>query len=429
MNFRHAFPPALTALAASAILLTACGNVGGAAAGSGSNSASLRVGTLSGYEDFQTPQTQYSKLHSGVSFQDSQSPSNTYQAVTSAQLNAGTAPDIIDVWGGAGNAMAVGQLAPKNELANLSSQPWATSEPTIVKDDLTVKGKLYAQASYVLPTGIVYNRTLAKTLGVTPPETFGQLLSFCRAVSAKGITPIALGNQTGSENELIPGQIADDLIYSQDPSWPSQVQSGQASFSGNSLWNKALFTAITDYSQMNDAKCFESDSTGVSADEAYQMVATNKALGIDIFTNAIPGITADDPSIQLGTFSVPADNDPAHTWVTGDLGFAGAINAKSANVKAAESYLDYLATPAVSAASAKANYGLSTNPGVKASGSSVLSGFTGPYQAGRFALFPSNYYPNYNVKLTMIAQMENLLSGATTIPKAMSAIEASYGGK
>jgi raffinose/stachyose/melibiose transport system substrate-binding protein len=428
MKSRRVFLSTCVAVAASSVLIAACGNAGGAAAGSG-GSVSLRVGTLSGYTDFETPQTPFSKAHPGVSFQDSQSPSNTYQAVTAAQLNAGTAPDIIDVWGGAGNAMAVGQLVPKNELLDLSSQSWASKEPTIVKDDLTVDGKLYAQASYVLPTGIVYNTSLEKSLGVTVPTTFSQLLSFCRTVSAKGVTPIELGNQTGSENELIPGQIADDLIYSTDSSWPSQVQAGTQSFSGNSLWEKSLTTGVTEYMEMNAAKCFESDSTGVSANEAYQAVATNKALGIDIFTNAIPGITADAPSIQLGTFSLPANNNPADTWVTGDLGFAASINAKSKNVKTAEEYLDYLATPAVSSAAAKANYGLSTTPGVKVAATGVLGGFSSSYQAGQFALFPSNYYPNYNVKLTIIAQMESLIAGSTTIPKAMSAIEASYEGK
>ncbi|MGH3167017.1 MAG: ABC transporter substrate-binding protein [Trebonia sp.] len=429
MKSRRVVTSALAAVAASTLLATACGNAGNAASGAAGRSASIRVSTLSGYVNFETPQGQFSKLHHGVSFQNVESPSNTYQALMSAQLDAGTAPDIMDVWGGRGNAMAVGQLVPKHELVDLSTQSWAANEPAVVKSDLSVDGKLYAQASYVLPTGVVYNRTLARSLGVTPPATFPQLLNFCRTVSAKGITPIALGNQTGSENELVPGQLADDLIYSADPGWPAQVEAGKQGFGGNSLWSRSLLTGVTEYVQMNNAKCFEADSTGVSANEAYQMVATNKALGIDIFTNAIPGITADAPSIQLGSFSLPANDNPADTWVTGDLGYAGAINAKSANVKMAESYLDYLATPAVAGAAAQANYGLSTNPGAKAEQSTVLDGLTTAYQAGHFALFPSNYYPNYNVKLTIIAQMQNLLSGATTIPKAMSAIEASYGGK
>lgn len=422
------------ALAAS-LLLAGCsgfnssGSTTNASSSSGKLSGAIKISSESGYAQFLEPQQAFMKKHSGVTFQPTQSPSNTYQTLIRAQLDSGTAPDIMDVWGGKGNAMGVGQLAPKGYLVDLSDQPYAKSMPAVVTADMSVEGKLYGYVPYVLATGVAYNTDLAKKLGVGIPTTFSDVLSMCKTVSSQGIIPITLGNQTGSTNELIPGQLADDIIYSQDPKWPSEVEAGTQKFSGDSMWGSALQKGVEEYAQMNAAGCFEKNSTGVSGTESYQQVADGKALGTDIFANAIPGITADNPNIKLGMYSLPASNDPSQTWVTGDIGLSTGVNAKSQNLSASKAYVQFLASPGESAKEASANYGFPTSATKGTKLNPTLTGLAKNYDAGRFALFPSAYYPNYNVKLTIVAQMEGLIAGSTTIDKAMAVIQKSYAGE
>lgn len=422
------------ALGASLVLagcsgFDAAGSASSAAPSQAQITGTIKISSESGYAQFLEPQQAFAKAHSGVTFVPTQAPSNTYQTLVRAQLDSGTAPDIMDVWGGKGNAMGVGQLAPKGYLADVSDQSYAKSMPAVVAADMSVDGKLYGYAPYVLATGVAYNTDLAKKLGVRVPETFDDVLSMCKKVSAKGVIPITLGNQTGSTNELVPGQLANDIIYSQDPKWPTQVESGSQKFSGDSLWGRALKQGVEEYKQMNDAGCFEKNSTGVSGTEAYQQVADGKALGTDIFANAIPGITADNPGIKLSMYSLPATNNANQTWVTGDIGLSTGVNAKSANMAASKAYVEFLATPAESAKEASANYGFPTSAAKSTKLNSTLTGLAKSYDAGRFALFPSAYYPNYNVKLTIVAQMEGLIAGSTTVDKAMAAIQTSYAGQ
>lgn len=386
--------------------------------------ATLRVSYLSGFVYFRRAQAQYSKLHPGVSFEVEEATSNTYQPLLDSQLNEGTAPDVIFTFGGHGNAVSVQQLAPKGYLLNLSNQSWVKGLPSVIRRDLSYNGHVYAETTYIVPTGIVYNATLATRLGVSVPTTFSRLLGWCKAVAAKGVTPIFMGLSAKNYNELIPGQLANDLVYSADPDWGS---AHKAAFStGNTLWNRSLEHAMYEYLDMAKANCFENNATGYSPTEAYSAVATEKALSTDIFTNGIPGITADKPNIKLGVFSLPASGNPKGTWVTGDLGLSMAVNAKTRHKATALAYLAYLASPKVAGAAAKANYGIPANPGQHFNALPTLRGVAGQYMAGRYAFFPSAFYPNFNVKLTMEAQMQDLLNGTVKVPQALKAVEASY---
>lgn len=386
--------------------------------------AKLRVSYLSGYVYFRQAQELFSKAHPGVSFDIEEATSNTYQPLLDSQLTEGTAPDVIFTYGGHGNAVSVQELAPKGYLVDLSNQPWVKSLPSTIRNDLSYKGHVYAETTYIVPTGIVYNATLAQKLGVSKPTTFSGLLGWCKTVSAKGVVPIFMGLSSKNYNELIPGQLANDLIYSTQPNWG--VANKGAFSTGNTLWNRSLEHAMYQYVDMSKANCFEKDATGYSPNEAYSAIADGKALGTDIFTDGIPGITADKPNIKLGVFSVPATSNPKDTWVTGDLGLSMAVNVKSRYRPTALAYLAFLASPSIASASAKANYGIPANPGQHFTAQPTLAGVAGQYMAGRYAFFPSTFYPNFNVKLTMEAQMQDLLNGTVTVPEALKAVKASY---
>ena len=54
---------------------------------------------------------------------------DAYQAAVRTRIGGGRPPDIIGVWPGNGNAMAVHQIAPLGALADLSAEPWARALP------------------------------------------------------------------------------------------------------------------------------------------------------------------------------------------------------------------------------------------------------------------------------------------------------------
>ena len=54
---------------------------------------------------------------------------DAYQAAVRTRIGGGRPPDIIGVWPGNGNAMAVHQIGPLGALADLSAEPWARALP------------------------------------------------------------------------------------------------------------------------------------------------------------------------------------------------------------------------------------------------------------------------------------------------------------
>lgn len=56
-----------------------------------------------------------------------------------------------------------------------------------------INGEVYGFPLYYYPWGFVYRKSLFKSLGLSPPSTWGEFLFVCERLSAHGVTPIGLG--------------------------------------------------------------------------------------------------------------------------------------------------------------------------------------------------------------------------------------------
>lgn len=430
-KFRWFRPLAIgAALLAGTTAVAACGEIdtSNGSGGSGGIGGTIRVSSETGQPYLKDAADRFQKLHPGVNIQFVQAPSNTYQTTVRAQLAAGHGPDVMFVWGGSGNSMATKTLAQAGLLEDLTNQPWVSAMGDTAKSLVSYQQKVYAFTSYQNPTGVVYNKDLLNKLGVSVPTTFTGLLDFCRTVAGKGIIPIAIGNQTGYLNTEIPIELANTLVYSQDPNFANEITSGATTWTGSALWRSALTKAHEEYLQMRDAHCFEDNSTGYSDTQAAQLVSSGKALGVDVISPAIDDLKQGNPNLSYDMFELPATDNPADTYLTTNTGAAYAVAKSSQNKATALAFIAYMAQQDQIDAASKANYGVPYTPSPNVTVLPELQGVASLYQANKNALWPTNFWPSYETKQTMIAADQDLILGRKTVQEVVDAVQNSLHG-
>jgi raffinose/stachyose/melibiose transport system substrate-binding protein len=198
----------LTAGAAGAAALAACGDSGpkkdGAAGGSGTDASywflsgapaeAVRKGAVDRFN-----QANPSNKIVTTAFQN-----DAYKPKIKTALGAGQGPTIIWGWGGGGlkSYVDAGQV---EDLTDWFGQNAA------VKDRLfpssfgaaTVNGKIYAMPSEtVQPIVMFYNKKVFNQVGVQPPQSWEDMMALVPKFIAKGIAPFSLGGQSRWTNMM-----------------------------------------------------------------------------------------------------------------------------------------------------------------------------------------------------------------------------------
>src|SRR6202161_470286 len=107
-----------------------------------------------------------------------------------------TGPDLDTQWATlptllpalSGDVTPISNFLPKSDTAH-----WLST------NENTYQGKIYAMPLYMIGVPLVFNKKLFKEAGLAPvaPATWAEFVADCKALKAKGITPIGMGNKDG----------------------------------------------------------------------------------------------------------------------------------------------------------------------------------------------------------------------------------------
>ena len=117
-------------------------------------------------------------------------PSAQYNNMLSAKLSSGEATDI---YGNNTDPFTLdSDFHVTQDAVDLSSQPWAKDEDSLVKSGATVNGKLYGLTLYDVSAEWVvnYNKNIFSKYNLSVPKTFADFESVCQKLKDNGITPI-----------------------------------------------------------------------------------------------------------------------------------------------------------------------------------------------------------------------------------------------
>ncbi|WP_051209049.1 ABC transporter substrate-binding protein [Butyrivibrio sp. WCD3002] len=194
-----------TAILAGA--LTGCGasNAGSAGANDEASVLGAKTGTVELWNDKlnNTDQSAIDELTesasslSGVNVSCVAYPDTaSYQTALQQSITTADAPGLFTWWSGP-QLMTLaesGNLADLTDIWNEYVVPNGVADS--VKDSLTYDGKIYAVPYSIIYNMIIYNKNVFAENKIDVPTTFDELLAVCETLKSKGITPIALKNDS-----------------------------------------------------------------------------------------------------------------------------------------------------------------------------------------------------------------------------------------
>ncbi|MGW0586125.1 ABC transporter substrate-binding protein, partial [Streptomyces sp. NPDC002920] len=322
--------PVLIAAVTSMAVLAACS--GGTRAGSEGGSGDSRTLTLASVDQgsIQDIVKAFEKANPGVKVRYTTSGADQYQQQIRTQLSSGTAPDVLSVWPGNGNPAATYVLAKPGYLRDLSDRPWAAKLPDAMKSVAQYEGKTYNAVFGQNGIGAVYNEQALEKAGLTPPDTWTELLDFCKAAKAEGTPAFALGNQDNWVTQLVLYALVATTVYGEDRDFDKKMQAGRATFA-KSPWT----TALDKYLTMEKTGCFQKNPLGTTYEASQQLAATGKTLGIVQGNWVIALLKGKNPKGTFTLKALPATDDASQTLIPAAAGAGYAVNAKAKNEKLA----------------------------------------------------------------------------------------------
>ncbi|MEU6352661.1 extracellular solute-binding protein [Streptomyces sp. NPDC047072] len=409
---------ALVATTTAATLLAACS--GGTKAGSGGDSKTLTITSVDvgSVEDVVKA---FEKANPGVKVRLTTSSVDQYQQQIRTQLSSGTAPDVMTVWPGNGNPGAMYVLAKAGYLRDLSDQSWAPKLPAAIKSVAEYEGKTYTALFGQSGIGMVFNEQALAKSGLTPPDTWTQLLAFCKAAKAKGTPAFALGNQDNWITQLVLYALVATTVYGPDRDFDQKMESGQTTFA-KSQWT----TALDKYLTMEKSGCFQKNPLGTNYDGSQQLAATGKTLGMVQGNWVISLLKQKNPEGTFTLKALPATDDPAQTIIPAAASAGYGINAKAKNKDLALKFVNFVMSPDGMDLFVKKQGGLPTLADTGYQADPSLAELSKFIQANRTVPFMDQHWPNAKVQQTMLSGLQEIFSGQSTPDKLLKEMDTDY---
>lgn len=258
--------------------------------------------------------------------------------VLKARLASNDAPDLFTL-----HAVAdVPSFYKAGYLSDLSSQPFVNNLYSNVKRSVTYAGKVVALPLESLEWGYLYNRTLFKQAGiVAPPLTLDAMKADIEKLKAIHATPFELSFQESWIPQLMTALALGGVVTSEQPSWISRMNKGQASYKDVS----DIFNIIDLIMQNGTSKPFAVGSAQGSAD-----FANGKAAMWVQGPWQAESILKANPNMQFGVAPLPVSNNPKGTMINLSTSTSLALSPTSKHKDVALDLLNYILDPKDSSA-------------------------------------------------------------------------------
>ncbi|WP_238357814.1 extracellular solute-binding protein [Cohnella zeiphila] len=194
--------------------------------------------------------------------------------------------------------------------------------------------------TYALPDGnnievVYYNKDLFQQAGISaPPTTFDELLADVKALKAKGIIPMAIGEKDTWTGSFIFMNI---LLRTNGPGFLQDVADGKKTFE-----DPAFTEAVQRFQDLIQAGAFEDGATSIDADTGRSLFTTGKAAMYMLGTWETGSIDASPVGPKVAAFQFPTvdgKGDVNQFMLAPGTGYA--IAANSEHIQEAKDFLNY----------------------------------------------------------------------------------------
>lgn len=410
--------------AATALALTGC--AAGESDGGGDAQVELEMVTLGSLGPaLEKVVEQFESAHENITVAVEEMEGGQYFTVLPTQITSGQGPDLFLTFPGNGNSMATAVLGPNGYLADLSDLDYVGNLSPQLKDLASVDGKTYYVPGFGAALGAIYDQDAWTEAGLEPPTTFDEVLSLCGEAQDMDKVLFALGISSALQIQGTSYALVGSNVYASNPDFDEQLRGGETTFAGSG-WEEAL----NKFLEMQSAGCFNEDPTGLSSDQAQNLLVQGEALAfIDVPQQVTTLNEKAGEERAWSLFALPGTDDPAETRLPVAPGIGYSAAADGDNVEAAKEFLDFFSQPDIQAQYAAANLTPAGDPYSPATGepvNDVLSQIA-EYQAdGATSPYPDQWWPNPKVQQAHVTGVQELLVGTGSVEEILTAMDEAY---
>lgn len=257
-------------------------------------------------------------------------PADTAPQILKTRLASNDAPDVFAIH-------AVNEIPPfykAGYLEDLSNQPFVGKLLESVKPSVTTEdGKVVAVPLETLSWGYLYNKTIFKEQGLTPPTTLTEMKAVVEKLKQKNITPFVLSDKESWIPQLFLPLTVGQFGNTEKKDFIDRMNKDEASFSEL----KDMFNII-DLVYANGTK----NSLEVGGDDGAAMFATGKgAMWIQGPWYA-ETILKSNPNLDFGVAALPINDNPEATMINLSTSTSLAVSKTSKNKEVALDFINYV---------------------------------------------------------------------------------------
>jgi raffinose/stachyose/melibiose transport system substrate-binding protein len=293
--------------------------------------------------------------------------------------------------------------------------------PDAIKTVAQYEGKTYNAIFGQNGIGAVYNEQAMQKAGLTAPDTWTDLLAFCKAAKAKGTPAFALGNQDNWVTQLVLYALVATTVYGPDRDFDQQMQAGRATFA-QSQWA----TALDKYLTMEKTGCFQKNPLGTNYEAGQALAASGKTLGIIQGNWVIALLKGKNPKGTFTLKALPATDDPSQTLIPAAAGAGYGVNAKAKNKELALKFVNFVMSHKGMNLFVKKQGGLPSLPDTGYVADPSLAELSKFITSDRTVPFMDQLWPNAKVQQTMLSGLQEIFSGQSTPEKLLAEMDTDY---
>ncbi|MBL1065970.1 ABC transporter substrate-binding protein [Streptomyces sp. 7-21] len=319
--------------AATAALTSGCGRIGGS---DGRVTLEFFQFKPEAVATFHRLIDQFEAEHPGIRVVQNNVPA--FETAIRTRLVRGDIPDVVSLNGN----FTFGEIASSGVWHDFAAAPDAWDIAPGIQDVLDTLGTYQPGEHNGLPfaanaSGILYNRRLFAQHDVAVPTTWGELIDAARTFRRAGITPFY-------------GTLAD--AWTSMPAFNALASSlhPPQEFFPERLAGRTTFTEA--YAEVADklAELYsytQDDMAARTYDEGNQAFAQGQSAMYLMGSFAIPPIKSFQPDFEIGSFALPASDDPAATRLVSGADVALTIGRDPAHREEVMTFLRFLMRPDV----------------------------------------------------------------------------------
>lgn len=257
-------------------------------------------------------------------------PADTAPQILKTRLASNDAPDVFAIHA----VNEIPSFYKAGYLEDLSDQPFVGKLLESVKPSVTTEdGKIVAVPLETLSWGYLYNKTIFKEQGLTPPTTLTEMKAVIEKLKQNNITPFVLSDKESWIPQLFLPLTVGAMVNTEKPDFIDRMNKDEGSFSEL----KGMFNII-DLVYANGTK----NGLEVGGDDGAAMFATGKAAMWVQGPWYAETILKSNPDIDFGVAALPINDNPDATMINLSTSTSLAVSKTSKNKEVALDFINYI---------------------------------------------------------------------------------------